>query len=139
MKSARNSIFFGNREVFIRFLNQFGELLESKAKDILNEGRNQNVILLLENILNKVDSGILVMDQNLKISRINQAGKKLLFIQELNHKLPPITFHETGNQYRICLNTAFRSEVSPIVLAGMVLLIWIWKSTENYLYSRRQI
>lgn len=117
-EESQKQHFFGNREVFIRFLNQFGELLESKAKDILNEGRNQNVILLLENILNKVDSGILVMDQNLKISRINQAGKKLLFIQELNHKLPPITFHETGNQVQDLLEYSLQIGGFTYLLAG---------------------
>lgn len=110
--------FFANKEVFIRFLNQFGELLVSKAKDIRNEGRNQNVILLLENILNRVDSGVLVMDQNLKISRINREGKKLLFIQELNHKLPSISFHETGNRIQDLMEYSLQIGGITYLLAG---------------------
>lgn len=117
-EESQKQHFFTNQEIFIRFLNQFGELLVSKAKDILNEGRNHNMILLLENILNKVDSGVLVMDQNLKISRINQAGKKLLFIQELNHKLPPISFHETGNRVEELLEYKLQMGEITFLLAG---------------------
>lgn len=87
-----------NREVYQHFLVQFGDLLVAKAKDILHERQNRNVIALLENTLNRVDSGILVMDQNFNISRINRAGKKMLSLRNINDKLPPITFRKTGNQ-----------------------------------------
>ena len=87
-----------NKETYQHFLVQFGDLLVAKAKDILHEKQNRNVIALLENTLNRVDSGILVMDQNFNISRINRAGKKMLSLRNINDKLPPITFRKTGNQ-----------------------------------------
>lgn len=95
---AQKAQYLQNRDTFLHFLTQVGDLLTAKAKDELNEQRSQTVISLLENTLNHVDSGILVMDRNLKISRINRAGKKMLSIHEVDSRLPPLSLSHLGEQ-----------------------------------------
>ena len=74
--------FHENRDLFLGFLKQFGQLLEARARDAIQGEKNQNVTYLLENILNRVDCGVLVLDSEYRISRINQAGKKMLFVPD---------------------------------------------------------
>lgn len=90
--------FLNNYETYIRFLEEFGDLLISKAKDVQREKQSHTVIALLESTLNRIDSGILVMDQDLNISRINLAGKKLLCLKELSEIPSRISFQETGRK-----------------------------------------
>ncbi len=75
-----------NYTVYLNFLKQFGELLESRAKEAIHEQKNLSMICLLENMLDRIDSGVLVMDRDFHISKINRTGKKLLNIRDEDAK-----------------------------------------------------
>lgn len=77
--------FLAKREIFEQFFAQFAGLLESRALDLMEVERNQNVRAMLENVLGRAHIGILILDSHNKVYDINQVGKSLLQLSEDVH------------------------------------------------------
>lgn len=68
----------GNFDVFFDFLKQMGDLLGAKVKESRELLKSQAVAELLECILNRVDEGVLLLDEAGHITRCNKAACDIL-------------------------------------------------------------
>jgi Transcriptional regulator containing PAS, AAA-type ATPase, and DNA-binding domains len=68
----------GNFDVFFDFLKQMGDMLGAKVKESRELLKSQSVAELLECILNRVDEGVLLLDQSGRITRCNKAACEIL-------------------------------------------------------------
>ena len=75
---AQRAMFLEKRELFTRFFDQFAGLLESKAHDLLAAERSENIRRSLEEILGRVQLGILILDAKDRVVSINEVGRKIL-------------------------------------------------------------
>lgn len=92
-ESQRNHI-LENYDTFINFLDQISDLISSKALEAEENERNLEVIGFLNEIIDNVEEGIIVFNENRKITRINKTGKKILEvdldkIKNINTQLKP--------------------------------------------------
>jgi len=87
-----------NYETFINFLEQISDLIASKALETEENERNLAVIGFLNEVIDKVDEGIVAFNKNNKISKINKVGKKILGINKDNIKDIEVQLKSTGNK-----------------------------------------
>lgn len=71
----------GNLAIFTEFLEQISDLISSKAKEELEKYKMINLISVLSNIIEKVEQGIIVIDENNRISNINNMAMKILSLE----------------------------------------------------------
>lgn len=84
-----------NYETFLKFLEQFGDLIVSKARDIIEFNRNKDIVLLFENVIDKVEMGMIALNKENKPVKINQLAKKIFQLKEIDKEFPDITFYKT--------------------------------------------
>ncbi|WP_353094745.1 sigma 54-interacting transcriptional regulator [Tissierella praeacuta] len=105
-KEQRDHI-IDNLSIFTAFLEQISDLMSSKAREELEKHQMLNLIELLKNVIDKVEQGVLIVDQNINIVRTNNTAVKMLELESLNSK---IKIRKTENQilnlneYEIVIN-----------------------------------
>ena len=57
-----------NQEIFKQFLQQFADLISAKAQEALENKKNLAMKELLETIVDRLDAGVIVMDQHIRNS-----------------------------------------------------------------------
>ncbi len=72
-----------NLSVFTEFLEQISDLISSKAKEESEKHKMINIIEILRNIIDKVEQGVIVIDQDNNIKSMNNMAMKIL---DLNTK-----------------------------------------------------
>ncbi|WP_459195873.1 sigma-54 interaction domain-containing protein [Wukongibacter baidiensis] len=87
-----------NYNTFIEFLDQISDLIASKAIEVMENERNLAVIELFNNIIDKIEEGVIVFDTNYKISKINSIAKEMLKFPPDNNEITSIALKETGNE-----------------------------------------
>lgn len=96
-----------NLSIFTAFLEQISDLMSSKAREELEKHQMLNLIELLKNVIDKVEQGVLIVDQNINIVRTNNTAVKMLELENIKSK---IQIRKTGNQilnlneYEILIN-----------------------------------
>jgi transcriptional regulator with PAS, ATPase and Fis domain len=87
-----------NYEVFLDFLTQMGDLLAAKVRESRELMKSKAVGDLLESIVNRVDEGVLLLDEASAIIRCNSAACRILDIEEPDgmhvppgRNFPPVT------------------------------------------------
>jgi transcriptional regulator with PAS, ATPase and Fis domain len=75
---AQKEHILGNFDVFFDFLKQMADLLGLKVKESRELLESQAVAELLECILNRVDEGVLLLDEDGRITRCNKAACDIL-------------------------------------------------------------
>lgn len=78
----QKAAFLEKRSTFEQFFQQFSGLLKSRAYELEERERNQNVRDMLEHVLKRAQVGVLILDSKDRIHDINQQGKILLFLDE---------------------------------------------------------
>ncbi len=63
---------------YLRFLEQIAELIAFDAKQRIESQRDQSVIELLTTVMEQVDSGVIVLDDQNHILRSNHIGRQML-------------------------------------------------------------
>ena len=87
-----------NYDHFFLFLKEISDLIALKAMEARDLERSLTVLNLMENIIDRVETGIIVFDNINKISRINQIGKKILRLSEKELKKSLVSIKETGEK-----------------------------------------
>ena len=93
-KEQRQSI-MGHMDIFLKFLDQMSELIAFKVQE---ENISQNLISFVEimtNIMDKIDQGVIVLDEEGKIKNINNIAKKMLDIDGI--EAGTVHINPTGN------------------------------------------
>lgn len=85
-----------NLVIFTEFLEQITDLMSSKAKEESEKHKMINLIEVLKNIIDKVEQGVIVIDQNGNVSRINNTALKMLELNRIDKY--NIKIISTGNQ-----------------------------------------
>ncbi len=114
--------FLGKRELFTRFFDQFSGLLESKAHDLLAAERSEHVCRSLEQILGRVQLGILILDRRDRVVSINEFGRKILHLEE-NEDCGSLTVclagQEGTKEYLVRTGDVVKSIVADVNELGM--------------------
>ncbi|MDW8801618.1 sigma 54-interacting transcriptional regulator [Clostridium sp. A1-XYC3] len=71
-----------NLEFYLQFLAQISEFISAKAYEFLENGRNQSMVKLLNQVINSVDKGVLVINNNSEIVHMNDSAIKQLKLTE---------------------------------------------------------
>lgn len=85
-----------NLDTFTEFLEQISDLMSSKAREEMEKHKMLNLIEILRNILDKVDQGVIIINQDGKLVRINNTALKILDITLTGDERFKI--NKTGNQ-----------------------------------------
>jgi len=84
-----------NKTTYIVFIEQMAKLLESRVIEELEKRKKLKVLDLLDNVLNKLNEGVITIDSNHSIVNSNNYAKRILKID--NHSSNKISIKETGN------------------------------------------
>lgn len=83
---------------YLRFLEQIAELIAFDAKQRIESQRDQSVIELLTTVMEQVDSGVIVLDDQNHILRSNHIGRQML-AEQLPYLLEnPLRVTDTGEE-----------------------------------------
>lgn len=85
-----------NLAIFTEFLEQISDLISSKANEELEKYKLVNIISVLSSIIEKVEQGIIVVDENNQVSSINNMAMKILKLKASPKSIDYIKF--TGNE-----------------------------------------
>lgn len=67
-----------NLDTFLEFLDQISDLIASKAMEEIEKEKTMTIIDLLNSIISKVEKGIVIIDDQNRIIKMNSFGKKIL-------------------------------------------------------------
>lgn len=97
-QSARYSGMQREWKDYLRFLEQIAELIAFDAKQRIESQRDQSVIELLTTVMEQVDSGVIVLDDQNHILRSNHIGRQML-AEQLPYLLEnPLRVTDTGEE-----------------------------------------
>lgn len=85
-----------NLAIFTEFLEQISDLISSKANEELEKYKLVNLISVLSSIIEKVEQGIIVVDENNQVSSINNMAMKILVLETSPKSIDYIK--STGNE-----------------------------------------
>ena len=86
-----------NLEIFTEFLEQISDLISSKAREELEKRKMLNLLQLLNNVVDKVEQGVIIINQDGKLLKANNTASKILNINISAHKLS-LNLKNRGNQ-----------------------------------------
>lgn len=86
-----------NSETFMEFLEQMSDLISSKAKEEIEKQNMLTLIDMLNDIIDKIDQGVIVLDKNEKILKANSIAKSIFSINDTADVFPEIKIRTTGN------------------------------------------
>ncbi len=84
-------------QIYLEFLEKIADLIGYEAMQLMENQRDKSLILLLESILEHLESGVMVLNQNRMISRLNKTGKSILREKFYDVEQFPIKINATGN------------------------------------------
>jgi len=70
-----------NLDIYTEFLEQISDLIASKAREGLEVKKMKNVIEMLSNTIEKIEQGVLIVDENNKINNVNSTAIKILGLE----------------------------------------------------------
>lgn len=73
-----------NYKIFSEFLDQISELIALKALEEIEKEKTLSVLELLNNILNKIEQGVIIYDSKNRIIKVNSIGAGILNLNEEN-------------------------------------------------------
>lgn len=85
-----------NLNIFGEFLGQISDLISSKAKEELEKNKILDMISLLNNIIERVDQGIIIVDGDRQIINLNHMAMKILGLENSPLSIESIT--RTGQE-----------------------------------------
>ena len=84
-----------NENTYIVFIEQMAKLLESRVIEEIEKRKKLKVLDLLDNVLNKINEGVVIIDSDYNIVNSNNYAKKILKID--THLSKNINIESTGN------------------------------------------
>lgn len=93
---AQKQHILDNYDTFPEFLEQFSDLIALKAKEEVDRQNMLSLIGIMTNIVDKIEQGVIVFNEDGKIVNINIIAKKMLDIGEMEGG-ESISLRATGN------------------------------------------
>ena len=72
-----------NISLFTEFLEQISDLISSKAKEELEKDKILNMLGILRNVLNRVEQGVIIINQDNKLENINNMAMSILGLEKI--------------------------------------------------------
>lgn len=99
-----------NYTVFINFLNHIAELIASKALEEIEKEKTLSILTLLNEIIDKVDQGIMILDGDNKMVKMNS---KAAYILNLNHtNFTNMKIHVTSKEKDTSKHIVYRMRIN---------------------------
>lgn len=98
-----------NYQVFLEFLEQIADLISSKSLEVMEQEKTLAFLDLLNNIIDKIDQGVLICDKNNILVKANGIAVKVLGLKEGDYCGKPVRLEPTGStilqqkQYKLIL------------------------------------
>ncbi len=86
-----------NQEIFKQFLQQFADLISAKAQEALENKKNLAMKELLETIVDRLDAGVIVMDQHNLVVQTNRMCCQILKMRRGIYSRSRSALAPTGN------------------------------------------
>ena len=83
-------------EIYIEFLEQISDLISSKAREGLEVKKMKNVIEMLSKTIEKIEQGVLIVDEKNRITNINKMAIRILGLEKIPKFIDEI--NKTGNE-----------------------------------------
>lgn len=84
-------------QTYLEFLEKIADLISYEALHFIEQQRDKTLITLLDSIFERLESGVIVLDKNQKISLINRMGKFHLREKFYDPESSPLKIRPTGN------------------------------------------
>lgn len=83
-------------QIYLEFLEKIADLIGYEAMQLMENQRNKALIMLMESVFEQYDSGVMILNQDNRISKINKMGKIILKEQFYDFEQFPIKICSTG-------------------------------------------
>lgn len=83
-------------QIYLEFLEKIADLIGYEAMQLMENQRNKALIMLMESVFEQYDSGVMILNQDNRISKINKMGKIILKEQFYDFEQFPIKICATG-------------------------------------------
>ena len=83
-------------QIYLEFLEKIADLIGYEAMQLMENHRDKALILLMESVFGQYDSGVMILNQNNRISQINKMGSIILRERFYDFEQFPIEIRSTG-------------------------------------------
>lgn len=105
-----------NLSLFTEFLEQISDLISSKAKEELEKDKILNMVEILRSILDRVEQGVIIINENNKVENINNMGMEILGLKEPFDSIDYI--RETGSEILNLIEFELSAEGEKYTILG---------------------
>ena len=86
----------GSFPLFHQFLEQIAQFIALAAADDCERQQDRAVIALLEHVLDRLETGVMVLDERGEVSRLNATGRRVLALAQGRLLTGPVELTEAG-------------------------------------------
>ncbi|MCI9486388.1 MAG: sigma-54-dependent Fis family transcriptional regulator [Lachnospiraceae bacterium] len=83
-------------QIYLEFLEKIADLIGYEAMQLMENQRDKALIMLMESVFEQYESGVMILNQDNRISQINKMGKSILREQFYDFEQFPIEIRSTG-------------------------------------------
>ncbi|MBU5480320.1 sigma 54-interacting transcriptional regulator [Blautia sp. MSJ-19] len=127
-----------NKESFQRFLQQFADLIALKAAEKRETQRDAAMKELLKTIVNHLDAGVLVLNQQAQVVELNSMCCEILKLPESQIYAEKATISDTGNQIGGFEEYRVRAGGNSYHLAGRLIELGMEEGMQFLLFKQAE-
>ena len=85
-------------QIYLEFLEKIADLIGYEAIQLMENQREKALVMLMESVFEQFESGVMILDQNARITRINRIGNAILKEKFYDFEQYPVEIRPTGEQ-----------------------------------------
>lgn len=125
-----------NRQVFMELLQQFADLISLKAAEAVKNREDRGMRELLETVIDRMDAGVIVFDQNLQVLQVNLTCCQILQLTEKELFTQLTGVEKTGNVISDLNEYILSTQNRRYVLTGKLFDLKINDGSKLFLFQQ---
>lgn len=85
-------------QIYLEFLEKIADLIGYEAIQLMENQREKALVMLMESVFEQFESGVMILDQNARITRINRIGNAILKEKFYDFEQYPVEIRPTGER-----------------------------------------
>lgn len=85
-------------QIYLEFLEKIADLIGYEAIQLMENQQEKALVMLMESVLEQFESGVMILDQSARITRINKLGNAILKEKFYDFEQLPFEIRFTGEQ-----------------------------------------
>lgn len=85
-------------QIYMEFLEKIADLIGYEAIQLMENQREKALVMLMESVFEQFESGVMILDQSARITRINKTGNAILKEKFYGFEKFPVEIRSTGER-----------------------------------------